>query len=170
MQSRSVTSIIPDHSLKHSHSPRLFFTRNKCNTESRQGRFHINLFKRYLEPKHTCQPSDSASPCKPESPRVKVCIKPTLKAVAEQMNTPYILARPHQVGIMENPPPPRFDAALLAVDRFGALLVEVAPPLPALDPVRDAPSEVVRLALDVLPLAFHFCFRGFAAGFLAACA
>jgi hypothetical protein len=73
---------------------------------------------------------------------------------------------------MENPPPPppRFEAAPLAVDRFGAFLPEVAAPLPdALDPApREAPSDAPRFAYDVLPLAFHFCFRGLAAGFLAA--
>ena len=69
---------------------------------------------------------------------------------------------------MENPPPPRFEAAPLAVDLFGALLPEAAPPLPdAFDPApREGPSEVERLAYEVLPLAFHFCFRGLAAGFL----
>jgi hypothetical protein len=71
----------------------------------------------------------------------------------------------HQVGIMENPPlalpPPRLDAAPLPVDRFGALLLEDAPPRP--DALEPAPREA-----PVLPLAFHFCFLGFAADFLPA--
>jgi hypothetical protein len=73
-----------------------------------------------------------------------------------------VLAQAYHVGIIENPPPafppPRFDAA---ADRFGALLLDEAPPLPdALEP----PSEVV--LLEVLPLALHFCFLGLAAVFL----
>lgn len=98
-----------------------------------------------------------------------------LRAVADKVkksSPAFILVRTDQVGIIENPPtpPPRFDAAPLAADRLGAFLLEDAPPLPdAFDPApRDAPSEVARLAYEVLPLAFHFCFRGLAAGFLPA--
>jgi hypothetical protein len=76
-----------------------------------------------------------------------------------------VLAKAYHVGIIEKPPPalppPRFDAAPLPADLFGARLLDEAPPLPdALEP----PSEVV--LLEVLPLALHFCFLGLAAVFL----
>jgi hypothetical protein len=112
----------------------------KNNAKGRKGHLHINLYKRYLWTEtHLSTPARHAS--KSETPRVKIASPtPSSKSSPNSVkisSTPPMLARTDQVGIMENPPPPpaRFEDPPLAVDRFGAFLLELAAPLPdAFDP------------------------------------